>query len=55
MTSALKDICLHLDNVVSEFFVIAQDLADTQTEVNQLLSDGFILMAKVLNHKFKVL
>ena len=47
MTSALKDICLHLDNVVSEFFGIAQELSDTQTEINELIADGCILMAKV--------
>ena len=52
MTSALKGICKNIDDTLADFFCVAQELMESQHEMNKLLSDGHILLAKVFGYFF---
>lgn len=47
MTSALKEVCQELDQIIADFFTVTQDLTESQHEMNRLIADGLLHMAKV--------
>ena len=44
---SIKEVCQDLDDLVAEFFCVTQDLFESQHDMQRLISEGLILMAKV--------